>query len=157
MAASVAANRSGDGHQQANLQGRAVGLGNLGSAHEQVFLRVRSTCSAPVATFGSGLSIGRDTCFVNIVRRHRPPPCLTSGSPQGSISHHGNAPASSGPAERSQRETPGQGHNRTRRPFRRLVGQPERIDDWRLRDASADAKSAVGRRKPVLAPGEKRY
>jgi hypothetical protein len=27
---------------------------------------------------------------VNILRRHRPP-CLTSGSQQGSISHHGNS------------------------------------------------------------------
>jgi hypothetical protein len=37
----------------------------------------------------SGLSNGPDTCFLNIVWRHRPP-CLTSGSPQGSIGHHGN-------------------------------------------------------------------
>jgi hypothetical protein len=34
---------------------------------------------------------GRDTCFVNIVRRHRPL-CLTSGSQEGSLSHHGNGP-----------------------------------------------------------------
>jgi hypothetical protein len=39
---------------------------------------------------GSRLSTGRDTCFVNIIWRHRPP-CLTSGSQQGSISHHGNS------------------------------------------------------------------
>ena len=40
---------------------------------------------------GSGLSIERDTCFVNIVWRHWPP-CLTSESQDGSISHHGNGP-----------------------------------------------------------------
>jgi hypothetical protein len=34
---------------------------------------------------------GPDTCFVNIVWRHRPP-CLTSGSREGSITHHGNGP-----------------------------------------------------------------
>ncbi len=38
----------------------------------------------------SGPSTGRDTCFVNIVRRHWPP-CLTSGSQAGSISHQGNS------------------------------------------------------------------
>ena len=37
----------------------------------------------------SRLSNGSDTCFLNIAWPHRPP-CLTSGSQQGSISHHGN-------------------------------------------------------------------
>jgi hypothetical protein len=40
----------------------------------------------PRPRWGSRLPTGRDTCFVNIVRRHRPL-CLTSGSQQGSISH----------------------------------------------------------------------
>jgi ATP-dependent DNA helicase RecQ len=33
------------------------------------------------------MSTGRDTCFLNIVGRHRPP-CLTAGSQEGSVSHH---------------------------------------------------------------------
>jgi hypothetical protein len=83
-------------------------------ARDQVFLRFRSTCSASAATIrGSRMSTARDTCFLNIVRRHRPP-CLTSGSQQGSISHHGNRSPGSGPAERGQMETPGQGDDRNK-------------------------------------------
>jgi hypothetical protein len=53
--------------------------------------RVPGRAAAPPRPpWGSGLFIGRDTCFVNIVWRHRPP-CLTSGSQQGSIGHHGNS------------------------------------------------------------------
>ncbi len=40
---------------------------------------------------GSRRPPGGDTCFLNIVGRHRPP-CLTSGSQEGSISHNGNGP-----------------------------------------------------------------
>jgi hypothetical protein len=69
-----------------------VGHENSDQARDQVFLRVHSTCSASAATAGkSRLSNGPDTCFLKVVRRHRPP-CLTSGSQEGSISHHGNGP-----------------------------------------------------------------
>jgi hypothetical protein len=60
-------------------------------ARDQVLLRARSTCSTSAATMGGSDRPPRgDTCFVNIVGRHRPP-CLTSGSQEGSISHDENS------------------------------------------------------------------
>jgi hypothetical protein len=97
-------------------------------ARDQVFLRVRSTCSASAATiWGSRPSTGRDTCFLNIVRRYRAP-CLTSGSQEGSISHDGNGPRGSRPAKRSRRETPGQGHDRNKCTLQAI--QPSFRIDW---------------------------
>src|SRR6266545_6555567 len=55
----------------------------------------------------------RDTCFVNIVRRYRPP-CLTSGSQAGIHQPAWELSPGSGPTERSQRETPSQGHDRNK-------------------------------------------
>jgi hypothetical protein len=75
-------------------RGDPEGHRNSDSTREQVFLRVRSTCCASAATMGDGAVPRPNTCFLNIVRRHRPP-CLTSGSQQGSISGFG--PADRGP------------------------------------------------------------
>jgi hypothetical protein len=69
---------------------------------------------------------GRDTCFVNIVRRHRPS-CLTSGSQQGSISHHGislRVPVQPNGA-RGKPLVRGNDRNKcTLRPDRRKIHQP---------------------------------
>jgi hypothetical protein len=57
------------------------GYRNSDPARDQVFLRVRSTCSASGVRTGITLSNGQDTCFVNIV---------------GDTGAHGSSPNSSG-------------------------------------------------------------
>jgi hypothetical protein len=54
-------------NSRVNVLPMLKGTENSDRARDQVFLRVRSKCSASAATMGSRPSTGRDTCFVNII------------------------------------------------------------------------------------------
>jgi len=66
----------------AMLDRLAEGHRNLGSRRDQVLLRFARPAPPRRARWGSGLSIGRDTCFMNIVGRDRTP-WLMSGRRRG--------------------------------------------------------------------------
>jgi hypothetical protein len=95
--------------QHGNFEPCLKGTKTSDWALDQVFPRVVRPAARPVHGAGSGLSIERDTCFVNIVRRHRPP-CLTSDRSRDPSAIRGTV-SGFRPAERA-RGTPSQGHDR---------------------------------------------
>jgi hypothetical protein len=116
---------------------------NPGSASwTRSLLRVRSTCSASAATMGGSTpSTGRDTCFLNIVCRHRPP-SLTSDR-RGTISHHGNSLRFS-TSRTGPEGTPCQGHDRNKCTLQPLETDRSIGSDIFARSGRAASRSASG-------------